>query len=251
MSEQYVVTNPDTPVTASIYQDVVILGADGQPLRDEQNRIKLRRHVTYGYESLPLSGGTMKGSLYLKGDPTGAKEAVPKDYLEDYVGTKLSEHFPTGAIFPYAAPVVPDGGLWCNSSLLDRTEQSKLFGAIGETWGEGDGSTTFPLPESRDRTLWGASSTSDVGTYTEDGLPNVVGKIGNVITSYPNADLPFNPTGSFWTPTYTDGSLIQSDGTDLGNFDGIGFDASRSSSIYKSISKIQIRSTYALMIIKA
>ena len=152
MSEQYVVTNPDAPVSASIYQDVVILGADGQPLRDEQNRIKLRRHVTYGYESLPLSGGTMKGSLYLKGDPTGDKEAVPKDYLEDYVGTKLSEHFPTGAIFPYAAPTVPDGGLWCNSSLLNRTEQANLFGAIGETWGEGDGSTTFPLAESRDGT---------------------------------------------------------------------------------------------------
>ena len=48
MSEQYVVTNPSNPVPASIYQDVVILGVDGQPLRDEQNRIKVRRHVTYG-----------------------------------------------------------------------------------------------------------------------------------------------------------------------------------------------------------
>ena len=204
MSEQYVVTNPDAPVSASIYQDVVILGADGQPLRDEQNRVQLRRYVTHGYESLPLSGGTMKGSLYLKGDPTGAKEAVPKDYLEDYVGTKLSEHFPTGAIFPYAAPVVPDGGLWCNSSLVDRTEQSKLFGAIGETWGEGDGSTTFPLPESRDRTLWGASSTSDVGTYVEDGLPNVTGKIlpslvGNTdLKKYNNLSLRiFHPRGEY------------------------------------------------------
>ena len=82
MSEQYVVTNPDAPVSASIYQDVVILGADGQPLRDEQNRIKLRRHVTYGYESLPLSGGTMKGSLILKGNPSSNLEAAPKQYVD-------------------------------------------------------------------------------------------------------------------------------------------------------------------------
>lgn len=244
MSEQYVVTNPDAPVSASIYQDVVILGADGQPLRDEQNRIKLRRHVTYGYESLPLSGGTMKGSLYLKGDPTDDKEAVPKDYLEDYVGTKLSEHFPTGAIFPYAAPVVPDGGLWCNSSLLNRTEQATLFGAIGETWGEGDGSTTFPLPESRDRTLWGASSTSDVGTYTEDGLPNVLGSIHDVMTG-------INPNG-YQAFTFSN----RSDRQCLGNlnqaaFGTFTFNASNVNSIYGANLKVQPRSCYALMIIKS
>lgn len=82
MSEQYVVTNPSNPVPASIYQDVVILGVDGQPLRDEQNRIKVRRHVTYGYESLPLSGGTMKGSLILKGNPSSNLEAAPKQYVD-------------------------------------------------------------------------------------------------------------------------------------------------------------------------
>lgn len=248
MSEQYVVTNPDAPVSASIYQDVVILGADGQPLRDEQNRIKLRRHVTYGYESLPLSGGTMKGSLYLKGNPTGAKEAVPKDYLENYVGTKLSEHFPTGAIFPYAAPVVPDGGLWCNSSLLDRTEQSKLFGAIGETWGEGDGSTTFPLPESRDRTLWGASSTSDVGTYTEDGLPNVTGDchflryngdddIGSIIKNGA-----FSLTVSYRDTNKQNGSIF---GSTMFNFN-----ASNSNSVYGNATKVQPAACQLLMIIK-
>ncbi len=246
MSEQYVVTNPDAPVSASIYQDVVILGADGQPLRDEQNRIKLRRHVTYGYESLPLSGGTMKGSLYLKGDPTGDKEAVPKDYLEDYVGTKLSEHFPTGAIFPYAAPTVPDGGLWCNSSLLNRTEQANLFGAIGETWGEGDGSTTFPLPESRDRTLWGASSTSDVGTYTEDGLPNGIGQID---------------VKGLEHPAYTTGVFAGSSGvssvvcghSEAGNdqYLKIDFNLSHSNSIFGLSNKVQTRSFQALMIIKA
>ena len=247
MSEQYVVTNPDAPVSASIYQDVVILGADGQPLRDEQNRIKLRRHVTYGYESLPLSGGTMKGSLYLKGDPTGDKEAVPKDYLEDYVGTKLSEHFPTGAIFPYAAPTVPDGGLWCNSSLLNRTEQANLFGAIGETWGEGDGSTTFPLPESRDRTLWGASSTSDVGTYTEDGLPNGIGQLDAYV------DLGRAAYDGALQAISTGVKFVGGEKSDLAQTDKnkLTIDLSRSSAIYGNSLKVQPRSCYALMIIRA
>ena len=248
MSEQYVVTNPDAPVSASIYQDVVILGADGQPLRDEQNRIKLRRHVTYGYESLPLSGGTMKGSLYLKGDPTGDKEAVPKDYLEDYVGTKLSEHFPTGAIFPYAAPTVPDGGLWCNSSLLNRTEQANLFGAIGETWGEGDGSTTFPLPESRDRTLWGASSTSDVGTYTEDGLPNVSGAVMSILQT--TTDIR-EGTGCFRVPAGGRQNSNTSGGDGNDNAVTIDFSAARSNAIFGASTKVQPKAAQFLMIIKS
>lgn len=82
-------------------------------------------------------------------------------------------------------------------------------------------------------------------------LPNVLGKLGNIVTSHPSTDNPFNPTGSFWTPTFTDGALIQTDGLNLGDYDGIGFDASKSSTVYKNTTKIQVRSAYVLMIVKS
>ena len=40
----------------------------------------------------------------------------------------------------------PTGHLICDGSLVSRTTYSDLFGVIGETFGAGDGSTTFALP---------------------------------------------------------------------------------------------------------
>ena len=80
------------------------------------------------------------------------------------------------------------------------------------------------------------------------------GKIGNVVTSYgDSADKPFNPTGSFWTPTLSDGALIalaDVSKVNLGNYDGIGFKASLSSSIYTDGSGLQPKSLTVLACIR-
>ncbi len=51
----------------------------------------------------------------------------------------------------------PDG-LLCNGGAVSRTTYADLFAVIGTSFGAGDGSTTFNLPDLRNRTLWGASS---------------------------------------------------------------------------------------------
>ena len=56
---------------------------------------------------------------------------------------------PTGVVLPFAMETPPDGWLKCNGSPVSRTDYSDLFAAIGTRYGEGDGSTTFNLPESR------------------------------------------------------------------------------------------------------
>ena len=56
---------------------------------------------------------------------------------------------PAGLMAPFAMQVAPSGWLWMNGDAVSRTGQSRLFAAIGTTYGAGDGSTTFNLPDMR------------------------------------------------------------------------------------------------------
>lgn len=49
----------------------------------------------------------------------------------------------------HAAPTPPDGWLVCDGSTISRTSYAKLFTVIGTTYGSGDGTTTFKLPDFR------------------------------------------------------------------------------------------------------
>lgn len=53
---------------------------------------------------------------------------------------------PTGAVEMFAGSVVPAGWLLCNGQALSRTTYAALFAAIGTSYGAGDGSTTFNVP---------------------------------------------------------------------------------------------------------
>lgn len=57
----------------------------------------------------------------------------------------------------------PVGWLVCNGAAISRTTYADLFVAIGTLWGVGDGSTTFNLPDLRDRVFIGAGSAYAVG----------------------------------------------------------------------------------------
>lgn len=51
-----------------------------------------------------------------------------------------------GELFDWPAASTPAHGLVCNGAAVSRTTYSSLFDAIGTTWGAGDGSTTFNVP---------------------------------------------------------------------------------------------------------
>lgn len=61
-----------------------------------------------------------------------------------------------GMLQPFVGGSVPSGWLLCDGSEVDRTTYAELFSAVGTTFGPGDGSTTFNLPDMRGRTLVGA-----------------------------------------------------------------------------------------------
>lgn len=60
---------------------------------------------------------------------------------------------------------IPDGWLRCEGQAISREIYADLFALIDTTWGAGDGSTTFNLPDFRDRTPVGVSGTKLLGSY--------------------------------------------------------------------------------------
>ena len=65
-----------------------------------------------------------------------------------------------GNVLTYTASTVPAYTLICNGAAVSRTQYPDLFNAIGITHGQGDGSTTFNLPDHRGRFLRGTNSGS-------------------------------------------------------------------------------------------
>lgn len=63
----------------------------------------------------------------------------------------------TGGLVAYCGATVPSGYLLCDGSAVSRTTYADLFAVIGTAWGPGDGSSTFNLPDFRDRVPVGSS----------------------------------------------------------------------------------------------
>jgi microcystin-dependent protein len=78
---------------------------------------------------------------------------------------------PTGSLFPFAGSAAPTGYLLCDASAVSRTTYATLFGVIGTTYGSGDGSTTFNLPDLRGRLPMGAGTGTGLNS-SGTGLPS-------------------------------------------------------------------------------
>lgn len=70
---------------------------------------------------------------------------------------------PSGVMKQFAGSSAPTGWLLCNGSAVSRTTYAALFAVVGSTFGAGDGSTTFNLPDTRNRVLIGGGSLYAVG----------------------------------------------------------------------------------------
>jgi microcystin-dependent protein len=79
----------------------------------------------------------------------------------DFDGANLTgiEGTATGTILPWSAASLPSGFLECAGADVSRTTYSALFAVIGTTYGAGDGSTTFGLPDLADNVPVGKSGT--------------------------------------------------------------------------------------------
>lgn len=71
---------------------------------------------------------------------------------------------PSGAVMPFAMNLLPDGWLACNGAPVNRTTYAALFLAISTTYGVGDGSSTFNLPDLRGYFVRGLDNSRGIDT---------------------------------------------------------------------------------------
>ena len=96
-----------------------------------------------------------------------------------------------GTIVPFGGTSAPTGFLVCDGSAISRTTYADLFSALGTTYGVGDGSTTFNLPDLRGRVVAGQD---DMGGSSANLLTNQTGGLdGDTLGA----------TGGFETHTLT------------------------------------------------
>ena len=124
---------------------------------------------------------------------------------------------------------------------ISRTTYADLFNVIGTKFGEGDGSTTFNLPNLVGRFL---ECDSIPGTLKELGLPNITGRIGGT-TGNAGAD---QSSGAFYKENTSPNLWWAND--DMQGWCRYQFNASRSSGIYGASSTVQPKSLTVRAIIK-
>lgn len=94
-----------------------------------------------------------------------------QDGLKLIAGSTLYADMAVGSIIPFGGSVIPTCFLLCDGSAISRTGYSDLFAVIGTTFGIGDGSTTFNLPDLREAVPKGAGLTSKSNShYDADGV---------------------------------------------------------------------------------
>lgn len=97
---------------------------------------------------------------------------------------------PSGAVATFAMSTAPTGWLKANGALVSRTTYATLFAAIGTTFGVGDGSTTFALPDLRGEFLrgWddgrGVDTGRAFGSAQLDQMQRLTGTLQTNISAY-------------------------------------------------------------------
>lgn len=157
-------TAPSSPVLGQLWQDISQtpgelkmwdgsnwVRVDPQGITQTAADIRYLQIANAAATYLPLSGGTLTGNLNLVGVPTSTNMAATKGYVDTQIAAipGVSDPTPAGTVIWTARNTAPPGYLKADGSARSRTEYSTLFSAIGTTFGAGNGSTTFNLPDLR------------------------------------------------------------------------------------------------------
>lgn len=177
------VKNRDTAATVSIFAAETGGSTLSSPVTDENGNIP--GWLEEGSYTITVSGGSPaiapveRAWDAVRGDGVGAiAPAVVTPSMLAASTTALL--VPTGTILPFVSAALPTGYLWATGQAVSRTTYSSLFGVIGITYGEGNKSSTFNVPDLRGRHPVGADNFGGAGrafrleekTFASDGLTN-------------------------------------------------------------------------------
>ena len=150
---------------------------------------------------------------------------------------------PVGTIIIYASNnSVPSGFLLCDGAAISRSTYSSLYSSISTTYGSGNGSTTFNLPNLNNYWIKGSST---AGSSVNAGLPNITGTIGSI---FGNAS-DFVKTGAFSGSGTPPAKSTRATGSTGGPFTA-NFSASSSNSLYGASTTVSVSSKTVRFIIK-
>lgn len=196
-------------------------------------------------DSLSTAASEMGSELEVIGSEVAEKQDVLTagsgiDITGDVISidTDIYVDTPLGTIIPYGGTAAPMGFLVCDGSAVSRTTYAQLFAVIGTKYGEGDGSTTFNLPDAEAGAIvYPASDVSGISgsiyiiKATQTALPSDFSSIltanSNLFqASYQNGQYGFEIDGTFYAIGGGGGGgstvgCVKYDGT---NFDGLTVD---------------------------
>ena len=174
-------------VTNGATVTITVDGLTARPLRSAPG-VELTSGVIVQGTPYVATCNNSDGAFYLQGF-TANPYVIPIGGLLPYVG----------ATAPNSAFVLPFG------QAISRTTYATLFGLVGGTFGGGDGSSTFNVPDLRDRAIFGLGNMggTNAGLITASGgnwdgtvLGNTGGGQNQTLTV---AQLPASPPSGTWT----------------------------------------------------
>lgn len=158
-------------VDPTVYANDVGKPTDGQKLVTDLGNV-FSEVNTIENSAVTFAGNKIfSGVVTISTTPVNPTDASSKAYVDSrFIGT----------LSLWGSNVLPVNGLWANGQAVSRTTYAALFAVLGTTWGVGDGSTTFNVPNLCEVVPVG---TSAMGGVAPRGLLGTALTIGSVVGS--------------------------------------------------------------------
>lgn len=131
------------------------------------------------------------------------------------IWTETASSIVPGSVIAFAGTSAPSGWLLCFGQLVSRTTYAALFSAISTTYGAGDGSTTFAIPDMRGRAVAGKD---DMGGTSANRLTNQTGGLnGDVLGASGGAETHTLTIAQMPSHTHSYDTFAASGGQGTGN----------------------------------
>lgn len=166
---------------------------------------------TVGGELAVKSNISSGGELTVKSNISSGGEIIATGKIStdsSFIGVGA---VPIGSVIPFAGPTAPDGWKICDGSTLSRSTYSILFSTIGTAYGPGDGSTTFAIPNLKQRIPVGQDTSLADFTplgHTDGERAHLLTALESGLPSHTHTTAPHAHSQSTGSASYSPGGLV-------------------------------------------